>query len=269
MTAIEVDTPLGPGRLVLDEAAVPRAVLALGHGAGGGIEAFDLAALAATLPPLGISVARFEQPWRTAGRRVAGAAAGLDTAWRAALAVLIGRRPDLPLVVGGRSAGARVACRCWAPPAHGVVALAFPLHPPGRPAASRVTELAGVAGPVLVVQGSRDPFGSAAELRAALAESRTGGPRDEDVPPGAADDPAANGAIEIVEVEGAVHALGPTRKADDPAVRARAITAPVARFVLSLAGPATAAGGSTPSGSSGPTGHHSVRPGPGSPPGRS
>ncbi|WOQ18610.1 alpha/beta family hydrolase [Raineyella sp. W15-4] len=257
MTVIEVDTPHGTGRLVLDQAAAPRAMVALGHGAGGGIEAFDLAALATALPPLGISVARFEQPWRTAGRRVAGAAAGLDAAWLTALGDLVSRRADLPLVVGGRSAGARVACRCYAPPARGVVALAFPLHPPGRPTASRVTELAGVAGPVLVVQGSRDPFGSAGELRAALAESRTGEPRDEDVPPGAADDPAANGAIEIVEIEGAVHALGPTRKADDPVARARAITDPVARFVLDLAGP-------TP-----PSGRHRVRPDPGSRPGRS
>lgn len=230
MTVIEVDTPHGAGRLVLDEAAGPRAMVVLGHGAGGGIEAFDLAALAAALPPLGISVARFEQPWRTAGRRVAGAAAGLDTAWLTALEDLVRRRADLPLVVGGRSAGARVACRCYAPPARGVVALAFPLHPPGRPTASRVTELAGVAGPVLAVQGSRDPFGSAGELRAALRGRRTAAPGEEDAP-------AADRTVEIVEIAGAVHALGPTRKADDPVARAWAITDPVARFVLDLAGP--------------------------------
>lgn len=213
MTSLDIDTPRGPGRLVLDEAAAPRAILLLGHGAGGGIDAFDLAALADALPPLGITVARFEQPWRTAGRRVAGAAAGLDAAWRTALDVVVERWPDLPLVVGGRSAGARVACRCYAPPARGVVALSFPLHPPGRPASSRIAELAAVtevAAPVLVVQGARDPFGTPAELRAALA----GAP------------------VTITGIEGAVHGLGPTRTADDPAVRARAITEPVARFVL-------------------------------------
>ncbi|WOP18161.1 alpha/beta family hydrolase [Raineyella sp. LH-20] len=229
MTTLDIDTPRGPGRLVLDEAAEPRAILLLGHGAGGGIDTFDLAALADALPPGGITVARFEQPWRTAGRRVAGAAGGLDEAWRTALDVAVERWPGLPLVVGGRSAGARVACRCYAPPARGVVALSFPLHPPGRPAASRVAELAAVPGPVLVVQGTRDPFGHPAELRAALADVRADAP------------------VTITEIEGAVHGLGPTRKADDPADRARSITAPVARFVLDLA----------------------LRPGPGSPPGRS
>lgn len=127
-----VDTVVGPGRLVVDAASEPRAVLVLGHGAGGGVDVFDLEALATALPPLGISVLRFEQPWRTAGKKVAGAAQGLDTAWRAALDVVAAGWDELPLVVGGRSAGARVACRCYALPARGVVALSFPLHPPGR-----------------------------------------------------------------------------------------------------------------------------------------
>lgn len=218
METVEVATPVGTGRLVVDEAAAPIAILVLGHGAGGGIEAFDLSALAEALPPLSISVARFEQPWHTAGRRVAGAAAGLDTAWRAALQVVTDRWPGLPLVVGGRSAGARVACRCFAPPARAVVALAFPLHPPGRPASSRAAEAAGVDGPLLVVQGERDPFGSAAEVRTALVRT-------------------ARPGREIVEIPGAVHALGPTRKADDPHARARLITTPVARFVTALVGP--------------------------------
>ncbi len=230
MDTIEVGTPVGTGRLVVDAAAEPTAILVLGHGAGGGIEAFDLAALATALPPLGISVARFEQPWRTAGRRVAGAASGLDTAWRTALAVVTDRWPGLPLVVGGRSAGARVACRCFAPPARGVVALAFPLHPPGRPASSRAAEATAVDGPLLVVQGERDPFGGADEVRTALPDR------------------------EVVEIPGAVHALGPTRRADDPQARAALISAPVARFVTDLAGPA-------------PGGR--VRTGPGSPRGRS
>ena len=207
---IVVQTPATPGRLVVDAARDPRAVLLLGHGAGGGIDSFDLEALAEALPAEGITVARFEQPWRTSGRRVAGPPKGLDVAWRVALDLVQERWPTLPLVVGGRSAGARVACRCFAPPARGAVALAFPLHPPGRPEKSRSDELASVDGPVLIVQGERDPFGSAAEMRAAFL------------------------GREVVEVPGAVHALGPTRKADDPDVRARLITEPVARFVLGL-----------------------------------
>jgi len=207
-----VDTVVGPGRLVVDAASEPRAVLVLGHGAGGGVDVFDLEALATALPPLGISVLRFEQPWRTAGKKVAGAAQGLDTAWRAALDVVAAGWDELPLVVGGRSAGARVACRCYAFPARGVVALSFPLHPPGMPEKSRFAELAGVAAPVLIVQGERDPFGTPAQVRAAL--------------PGR----------EVVEIGGAVHSLGPTRKADDATRRAREITGPVARFVRELVG---------------------------------
>lgn len=208
---VSVATEGGPGRLVVAEAADPLAVLLLGHGAGGGIDSFDLHALAETLPTVGVTVARFEQPWRTAGRKVAGPAKGLDAAWHAALDLVADRWPGLTLVVGGRSAGARVACRCFAPPALGVVALAFPLHPPGRPEKSRAEELAAVGGPVLVVQGERDPFGGPDEICRAV--------------------PAA----EVVVVPGAVHALGPTRKADDPVLRARLITEPVARFVRGLA----------------------------------
>jgi predicted alpha/beta-hydrolase family hydrolase len=129
----------------------------LGHGAGGGIEAADLAALAAQLPPRGVTVVRVEQPWRVAGRKVATPPPTLDLAWTAVLAAL---DVEGPLVVGGRSAGARVACRtARATGAAGVVALAFPLHPPGRPDRSRLPELAGTGVPTLVVQGDRDAFG--------------------------------------------------------------------------------------------------------------
>ncbi|WP_228488956.1 alpha/beta family hydrolase [Raineyella fluvialis] len=155
---------------------------------------------------------RFEQPWRTAGRRVAGPAKQLDSAWQSALKTITDRWPDIPLVVGGRSAGARVACRCFASPARGVVALAFPLHPPGRPASSRAAELDAVEGPVLIVQGERDPFGTSDEVRRAF--------------PGR----------DVVNVAGAVHGLGPTRKADDPTARAAAIVEPVARFVSAVTG---------------------------------
>jgi uncharacterized protein len=128
----------------------------LGHGAGGGTDAPDLQAAAAAGVALGLSVALVEQPWRVAGRRVAEAPARLDAAWTAVLAQL--PRPPGPLVVGGRSAGARVACRTAAlAGADAVLALAFPLvAPSGR---SRAAELALPAVPRLVVQGSRDAFG--------------------------------------------------------------------------------------------------------------
>lgn len=207
---VAVETSTSPGRLVIDAAAAPQAMLLLGHGAGGGVEAFDLAALAAALPAQGITVARFEQPWRAAGRKVAGPPKGLDVAWRAALDLVVQRWPALPLVVGGRSAGARVACRCFEPPARGVVALAFPLHPPGRPEKSRADELRSVAAPVLVVQGERDPFGSPGEIE------------------------QVDASVRLVSVPGAAHALGPSRKTDDPVERARLVSDPVARFVLDL-----------------------------------
>ncbi len=119
-----------------------------------------------------------EQPWRVAGGRVAPRPATLDTAW---VEILSGLRHAGPLVVGGRSAGARVACRTAVEVgAAGVLALAFPLHPPGRPEASRAEELADAGVPVLVVQGDVDPFGSADEVAALVptvevAEVRGGG----------------------------------------------------------------------------------------------
>jgi predicted alpha/beta-hydrolase family hydrolase len=165
-----VETPVGDARLVTSKAVgTTRAVLALGHGAGGGIEARDLMALAAALPADGITVVRVEQPWRLAGKKVTSPPATLDKAWVAALSAGSGRR-RAPLVVGGRSAGARVACRTAGPlRALGVVALAFPLHPPGRPESSRAGELLGAGVPTLVVQGERDPFGGPKEIPAGPA----------------------------------------------------------------------------------------------------
>jgi predicted alpha/beta-hydrolase family hydrolase len=157
-----VDTTRGPARVHADEASDPRWLLVLGHGAGGGVEAPDLVALAAALPPLDTSVWRVEQPWRVAGRRVAPTPSTLDEAWLQVLAsVPAGSR----VVVGGRSAGARVACRtASALGAEGVLVLAFPLHPPGRPHKSRASELTAVQVPTLVVQGQSDPFGRPGEM---------------------------------------------------------------------------------------------------------
>ena len=169
---IEVDTPQGPGRFHLAAADKPRALLIMGHGAGGGVDAVDLSALAARLPERGISVARFEQPWRVAGKKVASRPPVLDVAWNAALPAFLGAVDDhdVELYVGGRSAGARVACRTA--PEHdqvlGVVCCAFPLHPPGRPEKSRADELLGAGVRRLVLQGERDAFGGPDQIRAVL-----------------------------------------------------------------------------------------------------
>lgn len=169
----DIHTPVGMARVHLARPDHPVGSLVLGHGAGGGIEAPDLQALTA-LTGDGWLVALVEQPWRVAGRRIATPAAQLDTAWLSTLQVLTsgrGRLPD-PLVVGGRSAGARVACRtAQAVGAAAVLALSFPLHPPGRPEKSRADEagLVTAAGlPLAVVQGEKDAFGGPDEVRAAL-----------------------------------------------------------------------------------------------------
>jgi len=157
-----VATPYGEGRIVRDRSKHPLATLLLGHGAGGGVESADLAALARALPRQGISVVRVEQPWRVAGRRVAPRPEVLDACFVAAANTM---RVRTPLVVGGRSAGARSAARTARElGASGLVALAFPLHPPGRPERSRLEELSAVTLPTLVVQGERDVFGRPEEF---------------------------------------------------------------------------------------------------------
>lgn len=140
----------------------PIATLALGHGAGGGIEAGDLVALAARLPRQDINVFLIEQPWRRAGKKVAPAPKLLDEAWIATIGQL---RIRTPLVLGGRSAGARVACRtATSLGGSGVLALSFPLHPPGKPEKTRVDELRGTRLPTFVIQGEKDPFGAPDEF---------------------------------------------------------------------------------------------------------
>lgn len=156
------ETPQGPARLVAHRSKRPIASLLLSHGAGGGIDAPDLDALAHRLPGQGISVLLLEQPWRVAGRRIAGSPASLDVALRSVADQI---RPRTPLVVGGRSAGARSAARCARDlGAAGCLALSFPLHPPGKPEKSRVDELLGSRVPTLVIQGERDPFGRPEEF---------------------------------------------------------------------------------------------------------
>jgi predicted alpha/beta-hydrolase family hydrolase len=158
---LEIETPHGLARVDLHCVPEGRAGLLLGHGAGGGIAAPDLVAAAQSARRAGVHVALVEQPYRVAGRRAPAPAKQLDTAWLAVVEYLgAGVLEGLPLVFGGRSSGARVACRTWDEGgAAAVLCLAFPVHPPGKPEKDRLPELAGVDVPILVVQGERDPFG--------------------------------------------------------------------------------------------------------------
>jgi predicted alpha/beta-hydrolase family hydrolase len=167
---IEFDTAQGLAKAQVTDGGL-RGTLVLGHGAGGGIGSADLVEVTTEAAAAGWRVVRVEQPWRVAGRRIAVAPPKLDEAWTAVLArlrtdgVLAG-----PLVLGGRSAGARVACRtAAAEQADGVLALAFPLHPPGRPEKSRATELTGVTVPICVVQGETDAMGRPEAIAAVLS----------------------------------------------------------------------------------------------------
>src|SRR4051794_9145983 len=155
---LELETPHGIARVRLDQAESPSAALVLGHGAGGGIDSPDLKGAAGAARGAGLSVALVEQAYRVAGRRAPAPAAQLDAAWVSVLSQL--PFAGLALIVGGRSSGARVACRTAAETgASAVLCLAFPVHPPGKPEKSRLAELDAVEVPTLVVQGERDPFG--------------------------------------------------------------------------------------------------------------
>lgn len=215
METLQVATSDGPGELVVTPAASAAALLMLGHGAGSDVDGWDLALLADRLPAHGVSVARYRQPHRVAGRKLPGSTASLDRGWVAALAFAAERWPDLPLVAGGHSAGARTACRGFSPGQAGVVALSFPLHPPGAPAKSRADELLGVAGPVLVVQGELDTFGRTEEVRAVIGDAAQ---------------------IELVAVPGAQHPLKPAASVPSEQVVARQdlIVAAVLSFLRDL-----------------------------------
>jgi predicted alpha/beta-hydrolase family hydrolase len=161
---LEIDTPYGRANAHLHPAEEPRAALVLGHGAGGGVASRDLVAVTGAARSEGISVALVEQPYRVAGRRSPAPARQLDASWTAVVDELMaGELQGLPLVAGGRSLGARVACRTAEETgAAAVLCLAFPLQPRRRsspPPPSRLPELDAVTVPMLVVQGARDPFG--------------------------------------------------------------------------------------------------------------
>ncbi|WP_460370169.1 alpha/beta hydrolase family protein [Actinocorallia lasiicapitis] len=153
-------TAVGAASVLVDEVAEPRFLLVLTHGSNGSVEAPDLLAVRAVALELGGAVARVTQPFRLAGRRAPGSAVKQDAAWLEIVATLRKELPDVPLIQGGRSNGARVACRTAEQAgAVGVLALAFPLHPPGKPEKSRAAELREAGVPVVVVNGDRDPFG--------------------------------------------------------------------------------------------------------------
>ncbi len=164
MEAFEIETPHGPARVHLAPGPKPAGTLVIGHGAGGGVESVDIVTTAGAAREAGFTVARVEQPYRVAGRRSPAPAKQLDAAWEAVIAKLREREVIAgALVAGGRSLGARVACRtAGAVGAGAVLCLAFPVHPPGKaddPSKSRQGELDAVGVPTLVVQGESDPFG--------------------------------------------------------------------------------------------------------------
>jgi uncharacterized protein len=161
MTAGEIETPHGPARAHLHAVPEPRGALVLGHGAGGGVGARDLVTATEAANAEGFTVALIEQPYSVAGRRSQAPVRQLDAAWIAVVEHLTGGElRQLPLIAGGRSAGARVACRTAAEIGAGaVLCLAFPVHPPGRPEKTRLPELDALKVPTLVVQGESDPFG--------------------------------------------------------------------------------------------------------------
>jgi uncharacterized protein len=161
MTGVVIDTEHGPASVETDGSPrTARFLMVLTHGSGGGVDSADLLAARDAAAGLGGAVARVVQPYRLRGGRAPGSAARQDEAWLEIIARLRAEFAGLPLVQGGRSNGARVACRtATAAGAAGVLALAFPLHPPGKPELSRLAELRSAQASVLVINGSRDPFG--------------------------------------------------------------------------------------------------------------
>lgn len=163
LRVVEIGTCVGQARVEFDDRADAEFLLVLTHGSAGGVESADLLAARQAGLELGAAVARVTQPFRVAGARAPGSVPRQDAAWLEVIAALHESRPGPRLVQGGRSNGARLACRtAVAAGAVAVVALAFPLHPPGRaddPSRSRASELRNAGVPVLVVNGDRDPFG--------------------------------------------------------------------------------------------------------------
>ena len=215
---LEIQTPTGLARVHMFDVprGVPRTTFVLGHGAGGGIEAWDLQLLAAELPPIGIDVALVEQPWRVAGQKVAGPTPKLDSAFREVVSELRRSGEGLRrLVIGGRSSGARVACRVAADVgADEILNLAFPMHRHGRSYPNRAAEVATASQhcPVTILQGERDTFGSPVEVSQAVA--------------------AAQGSALVVSVPWADHSFKLPKKAPLTRIEAGIVLVETARFAL-------------------------------------
>lgn len=172
---IVIATAAGDAQVALDGRTDALFLLILTHGAAGGVDTPDLLEVRKKAVELGGAVARVMQPYRVAGGRAPGSAVRQDAAWCEIVADLSKRFRDVPLVQGGRSNGARVACRTATQVgARGVLALAFPLHPPGKPEKSRVDELRSAGTEVVVVNGDRDPFGVPDAADAALVHVMAG-----------------------------------------------------------------------------------------------
>jgi uncharacterized protein len=160
----QIETSAGPALVTAaGPSASPAFLLVLTHGSGGTPDTPDVLAARDAGLALGAVTAMVTQPYVVRGARAPGSASKQDTAWTEVVAALAARYPGLPVIQGGRSNGARVVCRtARAAGARGVIALAFPLHPPGHPERSRSDELAGAGTEgteVLVINGARDPFG--------------------------------------------------------------------------------------------------------------
>jgi uncharacterized protein len=190
---VEIMTAAGPARAEVDRAENPPFLLVMTHGAGGGVDSADLLAARQAGLALGARVARVIQPYQVRGARAPGSAARQDAAWLEIVAALREDLPGVSLIQGGRSNGARVACRTAREAgARGVVALAFPLHPPGHPERSRLAELQAAGTDVLVVNGASDPFGV----------------------------PAGSGSIQVTVLPGETHALSRRPEQVERAVKA-------------------------------------------------
>jgi len=150
----------------------PFAVFVLAHGAGAGQMSRFMVEAAGGLAGRGVTTATFDFPYVTAGRKVPDRAPVLERAWRDAIDAARARFGDLPLFIGGKSMGGRIASHVAsqgdAGPLRGLAFLGYPLHPPGKPAQRRDAHLPAIQEPMLFVQGTKDAFGTAAEIQALL-----------------------------------------------------------------------------------------------------
>lgn len=160
MTELTIETTRGAATVSLRVAEGSRGLLVLGPGASGKTDSKDLLAVADAVHAAGVSVAIVTPPYAAAGKKVPPRGSASDEAWIDVVGALRDELPDQPVVTGGRSFGSRVACRTSdATGSVGVLCLAFPLHPPGKPEKLRLSDLESATVPTLVIQGRKDPFG--------------------------------------------------------------------------------------------------------------